>query len=270
MPVSGQPAFALMPAARAALRDSLSGERLDHYLAPANGCPDLAFLFLLWDVRLAESLYHPLQTAEVVLRNRLARTLTQEFGPQWWEHPSLTGQISKAEAQELADSAAEAQATHGHAMTAGHVVARMTFGFWHNLLSLKHRKHFFLQHPLAGAFPRLRRRIVERLFTSKRIVSKSPVSPNRPHHFRPYAARAKVPASQLINVNEMVREDLWGMAGEIRAMRNRIAHHRPIFDKGPMRAYQVAVALADGTCADASWFLISFSSFEEVLARRPA
>ncbi|WP_254051173.1 hypothetical protein [Stenotrophomonas sp. ESTM1D_MKCIP4_1] len=85
------------------LEDALSLERFGRYMAWAAGDRDRAIALYGHNTRLSESLYTPLQTLEVVLRNRIHNALTQAKGDTWlYDHtrvlrvPHQIQQITKA------------------------------------------------------------------------------------------------------------------------------------------------------------------------------
>ena len=261
--------FWLVSNVKTSLRTSLSAERIDHYMPAANQDPDLAFLLMLWDTKLAESLYHPLQTAEVTLRNALATILIDEFQIDWWSHKGFTSPLSDEELGDLEKALKRATKTHGSRMTGGHLITRLPLGFWQHLLTHKRARQVFLKNPLAARFPAVARDAVNEAFAARRIASRSPISPSRPYLFRPYSARSHVPARELIDMNEIVREKMWETVDKIRTTRNRIAHQQPLFDKGPHLAYQMDLKLTGWISTDAAWLAASFNTFEEMLQCRP-
>lgn len=64
-------------------------------------------------------------------------------------------------------------------------------------------------------------------------------------------------------------EDVHTLIESVRRWRNRIAHHRAIFDKGPMRKHQEALDLIRWACADTSIWVASTSRVPVALALRP-
>lgn len=65
------------------------------------------------------------------------------------------------------------------------------------------------------------------------------------------------------------REDLHLLIETIRRWRNRIAHHRAIFDKKPMAKYQDALQLIKWACADTAGYVASISKVPLVISLRP-
>ncbi|MDD3289253.1 MAG: Abi family protein [Alphaproteobacteria bacterium] len=65
------------------------------------------------------------------------------------------------------------------------------------------------------------------------------------------------------------REDLSELIEKIRRWRNRIAHHRAIFDKGPMFKYQAAIELIKWVCPTTAAYVASISKVPAVIELRP-
>ncbi|WP_394539872.1 Abi family protein [Lysobacter enzymogenes] len=108
--------------------DALSLERFGRYLAWAGGDRGQAIALYGLNTRLSESLYTPLQTLEVALRNRIHTVLAEAKGGDWYRDaagvllvPHQSEQVAKA-IQELAQA--------GKPITPGGVVASLTFSFW--------------------------------------------------------------------------------------------------------------------------------------------
>lgn len=68
---------------------------------------------------------------------------------------------------------------------------------------------------------------------------------------------------------EATREDVHRLIESVRRWRNRIAHHRAIFDKGPMRKHQDILKLIGWICDDTGGWVGSVSRVPLALSRRP-
>jgi len=108
--------------------EALSLERFGRYLTWAAGDRAQAIALYGLNTRLSESLYTPLQTLEVALRNRIHTVLAEAKGADWYGEaaglllvPHQSEQVAKA-IQELTQA--------GKPVTAGGVVASLTFSFW--------------------------------------------------------------------------------------------------------------------------------------------
>lgn len=65
------------------------------------------------------------------------------------------------------------------------------------------------------------------------------------------------------------REDAYLLVESIRRWRNRIAHHRAIFDKRPMKMHQESLKLIRWVCADTGTWVASVSKVPLALSLRP-
>ena len=117
------------PSYYALLRSVLSADRLDVYRQPRDADSLDAVARYLWNEALSEALYPTLAALEVGLRNNLHDELSALYGPSWFTRPGL---LRPSEAQRVTD----VLATLGRQrkpLTAGRVVAELTFGFWTSL-----------------------------------------------------------------------------------------------------------------------------------------
>jgi Abi-like protein len=109
------------------LEQALSLERFNRYLAWAASDRDRAIMLYTLNTRLSESLYIPLQTLEVVLRNRIHAVMTEAHHENWFREPGVLlgewqiAQVAKA-IQDIEKARKEA--------VAGRIVAELTFSFW--------------------------------------------------------------------------------------------------------------------------------------------
>lgn len=107
---------------------ALSLERFGRYLAWAAGDRAQAIALYELNTNLSESLYTPLQTLEVALRNRIHTVLAEAKGAEWYDDDACILLIPHQSDQ--AAKAIEQLAKAGKPATAGGVVASLTFSFW--------------------------------------------------------------------------------------------------------------------------------------------
>jgi hypothetical protein len=69
--------------------------------------------------------------------------------------------------------------------------------------------------------------------------------------------------------NGMTFEELHGLIESVRRWRNRIAHHRAIFDKGPTRKHQDAIDLITWACGSTGAWVNSVSKVPVAIQLRP-
>jgi hypothetical protein len=109
---------------------ALSLERFGRYLDWAGGDRQRAIELYTLNTRISESLYIPLQTLEVALRNRVHTVMKDVHGETWFQTDIVLGdrqpdQLRKA-IKDIEDEGREA--------TPGRIVAALTFGFWTAML----------------------------------------------------------------------------------------------------------------------------------------
>jgi hypothetical protein len=68
---------------------------------------------------------------------------------------------------------------------------------------------------------------------------------------------------------EKTYEDLHGLIESVRRWRNRIAHHRAIFDRGPTRKHQDALELIKWVCFPTSEWVAAESKVPRAIGLRP-
>lgn len=68
---------------------------------------------------------------------------------------------------------------------------------------------------------------------------------------------------------EITRQVLHERVNRLRVLRNRIAHHKPIFDRSPTAEYQNLLDLLSWICADTRWFVVTTSRVAQVIGDRP-
>jgi hypothetical protein len=111
----------------------LNAERLDAYRRDGADEATTMARYLL-NLALCESLYAPLQMAEVTLRNALHESLSSRAGDVAW-YDSLP--LPRWQSQQILDAKQRLQKMH-KPLTAGRIVAELTFGFWVGFLTKPH------------------------------------------------------------------------------------------------------------------------------------
>jgi hypothetical protein len=113
------------------LENSLSRQRLDKYLVAAGGDLDMALAQYERNTRLSESFYTPLQCMEICLRNTLDRELKTVYGADWFQNgrpPFERDAVAK-----ILEIVTDISRTN-KPITAGAIVAELSFGFWVSIL----------------------------------------------------------------------------------------------------------------------------------------
>lgn len=189
-----------------AVEKALSPVRLSRYRRSDAGAGDVeAIACYLWNMALQAALVPALHMAEITIRNaifdaasKVANTRGRPFGevPCWLDtRPSLLYTNERGAVEEAKNQLRERRKP----MTPGHLVAKLSFGFWVNLLNSSYeqgRANGPALWPAAlGGFP-------------------------------------GVPRTEKTRATLRRRFDL------VRAFRNRVAHHEPIWAQNPTADYE--------------------------------
>lgn len=173
------------------LEASFSPERLDTYLAVAQGDRERALKLYTRNTELSAAFYGPLQGLEVALRNALHRELTRLYGAAWYDN--LAAGLDRVALERIADAKRKI-APGGGTVTPSKMVARLFV----RLLGLVAR------------------------------IGRPPRRGRPPGELRDDAlaagASARVPVPHAVT-----RIQAYQPLNALRKLRNRIAHHEPIF-----------------------------------------
>jgi hypothetical protein len=127
----------------------LATERLDAYRQDG-ASPATTLARYLLNMALCESLYSPLQMAEIALRNSLHQFLTVRFSnPAWYD--VITG-LPQWQQDQLA-AARQKLIDNGKPINPGRMVAELHFGFWTGFFNKSHAQTGLGHAIAANAFP---------------------------------------------------------------------------------------------------------------------
>ena len=182
------------------LEASFSSERLGTYLKAAGGDRAKALQLYTWNTAISAAFYGPLQGLEVALRNAMHHRLSKCYGAAWYDHPT-TG-LDAVGLDRLAAAKTEAART-GQAPGPPQIVAALSFGFWISLLG-----------PGGRVGPTGRKANYEMTL------------------WRPALRRGFPHRSPL------TRKQAHRPLNDLRKLRNRIAHHEPIFARNLLEDHQ--------------------------------
>jgi hypothetical protein len=65
------------------------------------------------------------------------------------------------------------------------------------------------------------------------------------------------------------RQGLYDKVDKVRLLRNRIAHHKPIFDRAPNVEYQNLLTLISWVCPETYWLATSLSTVHQTISAKP-
>jgi hypothetical protein len=130
--LSVQYPFSCTPSVSAGIEATLTPERLTRYLRKEPQA-DLhrALRLYLWNMQLCQAVHCPLHFAEVAARNGIQKAMESHFKrSDWYELGSFKAQLSETIKNELEHAVNKSCKEHGSKLTANHVVAGLSFGFW--------------------------------------------------------------------------------------------------------------------------------------------
>jgi hypothetical protein len=147
-----QDQFSCLPRAANGIRATLSPARIGRYMPAAGGCQHLALRLYLWNARLCEALYLPLQLAEVASRNAISVPVAKRFGPLWFEDYRFENILPLPIRATLQETVRKEKSKRRTAFTVNHIIAALPFGFWVNLMTRPYDKQLWA-NGVKVAFP---------------------------------------------------------------------------------------------------------------------
>ncbi|MEM8723811.1 MAG: Abi family protein [Cyanobacteria bacterium P01_G01_bin.39] len=141
----------------ASLEKSISPARISTYQRISGGNKVKALELYYWNMALGQSLYVSLQTLEVSLRNAIAEAIEHIFGQTWYAQARFKTILSSWSRTALESTVRKVTANNkrrGKPVSAGDIVANLTFSFWRELLKQRYDVHLW-NSQLKIAFPNL-------------------------------------------------------------------------------------------------------------------
>lgn len=190
----------------------------------AGGDRALALRLYLWNARLCEALYLPLQLAEVACRNAIVVPVVKRFGNGWFADHRFENILEMDRREALRECVRKERKKRGKLFTPDHLVASLPFGFWVYLMTSRYDRHLWatgvkVAFPFGGKGD-TRESIYGRLEGLRRIRN------DVMHH---YAVFDKRPQAEALNAHYLIgmvcRETEWfsQQAGTI----TRVINERP-------------------------------------------
>ena len=182
------------------LEVSFSRERLSTYLTVTQGNREKALQLYTWNTTVSAAFYGPLQGLEVALRNAIHQQLTRLYGAAWYDNPAAGLDLGGLD---RIDTEKKNIARAGGTVNPSGLVAGLSFGFWVSLLG-----------PGGHLEPARRRANYEMTL------------------WRPGLRRA------FPHRTPLTRIQAYQPLNSLRKLRNRIAHHEPIFARALLEDHQ--------------------------------
>ena len=198
------------------------------YLVAMNGDREKALNLYTWNTALCAAFYGPLQGLEVALRNAMHRQLTARYGSAWYDNPAAG--LDAGCLDRIAAAKYEIERS-GQAARSGRIVAGLSFGFWVSLLR-----------------------------SGGRIDSVGRKADYEATLWRP-ALRGAFPHRE-----PLTRKQAHGPLEHLRTLRNRIAHHEPIFRRRLDKDYQSILDVTDWISPEVRAWIERYSRVPTLLA----
>jgi hypothetical protein len=193
-----------------ALETSISSERMATYVSEAAGDRELALRLYTWNTAISAAFYGPLQGLEVAVRNAMHQQLAAKYGADWYNNHACG---LDAGALRRLEQAVASLKSGGYPLDPPHVVAELPFGFWVSLLGPGGKP----------PSPEFRKRNYEMTLWRPALFKAFP-------HCR------------------LSRRETHKPLNSLRTLRNRIAHHEPVFYRNLAQEYQSILTVADWIC----------------------
>ncbi len=152
-----QPQYSYTPAKIASLEKAISPARLSTYQIASGGSTADAICLYYWNIALGQSLHLPIQSVEVSLRNTISDSIESLFGQRWYsaiKFELILTPWAKKTLRETVQKKVKNNRRNNKPVTAGDVIANLTFGFWRELLKSHYDPHIW-NKKLSVAFPHL-------------------------------------------------------------------------------------------------------------------
>lgn len=99
----------------------------------------------VWNARLCEEFYLPMQTAEVCVRNAIAGVLVRRFTANWFDSRIVQSLLTEKYRSHLDEVVKRERRNQGQKFTGDHVISGLSFGFWVNLMTARYEKLLWQQ-----------------------------------------------------------------------------------------------------------------------------
>jgi len=218
------------PSALVGLRPLIGEARFSTYLHHYQGNEALALRLYSWNIAASTALWGPLGVLEVTLRNAINAKMRDRAGREdWWGSP--TTYLMERERRIIESAIGKLEVRGNSNPSADDVVAATSFGLWTGLTSEGLPRHSTLSYETTYWQPRLR------------------------HAFPHYGPPAK-------------RKQLHRLLDDIRQIRNRIAHHEPIFKSDLSKVCDNIAVVAGYVSPEAEQYIRDSHRVDVVLAAK--
>ncbi len=213
-----------------AVEVALSPKRLITYVMATSGDRKSALQLHAWNTAVSAAFYGPLQGLEITLRNAMNRQLVRKYGEEWYDDNSHA-ELDQYACRQVALTKNRLERCYSSA-EAAQVVANLSFGFWVSLVGSggKRGENCRANYERTLWRPALRQ-----------------------------AFRYPKP---------LLRKEVHKKLVRLRDLRNRVAHHEPIFARDLEKDHQDILELTDLICPETAEWIKQNSRALELLRFR--
>jgi hypothetical protein len=208
--------------------------RFKRYLAEYDGDKEAALRLYIWNARISQAFYLPLQIWEICLRNRVNDFMVWKFGSAWpYDQRKAVRQLKNTDQKILQDSIDRQERARGAPASTDAIAADLSAGFWVRLLGSSYSVPMSWRYNLTRIFP-------------------SPAA----------SIWRKGPAG-------FDMADAHALCEEVLDLRNRVAHHEPLAWMNLAGLHYKIGILTYAMCPASFSYLESHCTVQNLLAERP-
>ena len=204
---------------------------MDTYLQAARGDRMQALRLYTWNTDISAALYPPLQGIELALRHAMHRELSACYGEDWYDNPAAGLDFRS---RDRVASAKRVVAANSRTVVPLRIVEKLCFGFWTSLLS-----------------------------SGGRLEESSDRKANYARTLWKPALRSAFPHRTFLT-----RRQAQSAFERLRRLRNKVAHHEPIFERPLQEDYRHILTVTGWISSEARLWIERNSRVPWLLATR--
>lgn len=225
---------ALSTAQVASLYRTLSASRMKTFDDAVMHSTCSALDLYAWNANVSASLLAPLHICEVSLRNAIAEAIEYKYGPNWPWDASFQRSLPDPGGRGVYSPRRDIANVASRYQSTGKIIPELKFVFWETMLTARHDG-------------RLWNSLLKMIF------------PNLPI-FPALSPRKSVKLGRL---------HLHARIENIRSLRNRIAHHEPIFTRNLMADMHAITAITRARCETTCDWMLQTEQATATILQRP-
>lgn len=216
--------FSCIPATYGAIETALSPARLGRYMTAAKGNKQLALRLYVWNARLCEAIYLPLQFAEVAARNAISIPVEKRFGATWYCNDKFINLLPARHKQSLSSTYAKEKKRRSGSLNKDHIVAGLPFGFWVSLMTKSYGNHLWA-NGVVQSFPNIKNK-QDRQYIYDKLDQMRHFRNNVAHHYAIFDRGVQVELRNAMEITGLICSETQWFANEVSNV-NRTINQRP-------------------------------------------